>query len=346
MSFKNIFLAGLLAFCAVSLYSQQPREAYYVHAEGSDDNGGLSATDPFRTLARAAGAEGAGLILVMGELNEESEGISGDRESVFRIAGKRELVIRGFDSSAALNARNSGKRVLRIDGTDVWIENIAILDGSAEFGGGLYIGRGASLTLGNGVLVSGCRAETDGGAAMINEGKLVLTGNARLGGNSAGDDGGGVYARGGILILDGSSCIENNSADCGGGVCIDDGSSFVMKGRPMVRSNTASGSLATGGGLCVGIGSAITMKGGSVIDNRAGWGAGVYNAYGSFTLDGGLVSGNIAENEGGGICARSGTVVLNAGSITYNRAASGGGLYGPLNMLERSDTVVIRGNIP
>jgi predicted outer membrane repeat protein len=57
------------------------------------------------------------------------------------------------------------------------------------------------------------------------------------------------------------------------------------------------------------------------------------------------VIGNIARDRGGGIYAEQGRTVLNAGTITVNRAVSGGGVYpGPAYI--RSGGVDISGNIP
>jgi predicted outer membrane repeat protein len=327
--------------------------AYYVWASGDDENDGINEKTPFRTLGRAMEATGAGAvktIIVIGELNEESESAARSgrsRDSVFYIngSGGSEVTIRGFDRRAELSARGSGKRVIRFEGgAKIRLENITVIGGRAENGGGGFID-GAALTLGDGAVVRGNRAVIDGGGFILRSGTLTVSGTAEIRNNRAGDDGGGVYASSGTFILSGNSRIENNLADCGGGLCIDSGSSLTLEDHPLVRGNKAAGPQGTGGGLCVGVNSAIVMRGGSVIDNKARRGAGLYNAWGAFTLENGTVIGNIARDRGGGIYAEQGRAVLNAGTIGVNRAGFGGGVYAGSGFT-RSAGVTISGNLP
>jgi predicted outer membrane repeat protein len=298
----GMWLAGELFFFIYAGAAQNgaptPDSVRYVRSSGDDGNDGRSGETPFKTLGRAL-AEArngeAGTIIVIGELNGAGEVPGPDGESVFYIdnSGAGELLIRGLDPQAKLSARGSGRRVITITGgARVRLESITLTGGRAAKGGGVFIGEGAALTLGDGVLITGNRAAVDGG-----------------------------------------------------GVCIDDASSFVMEDRALVKGNKAAGRQGTGGGLCVGMDSEIVMRGGLVIDNKAKRGAGVYNAFGQFTLEGGSVSGNIAREQGGGICAEQGRVVLNAGALTVNRAASAGGVSVTGEYL-RSGGVEIRGNIP
>ncbi|MDR2111060.1 MAG: hypothetical protein LBP32_07110 [Spirochaetaceae bacterium] len=342
-----------LSAAAAQTGTEDPAAVLYVRASGDDGNKGLSEETALRTLAKAVDAAGNGgvkTIMVIGELNEASEGLTRlrrDQESVFYInhSGGSGITIRGLDQEAVLSARGSGKRVAKIEGgAEIRLENITVTGGRAENGGGFFIAD-AALSLGDGVLVRDNRAVVDGGGLILESGTLVVSGTAVIRGNHAGDDGGGIYAAGGTVVLGGNSRLENNLADCGGGVCIDAGSSFTMEDHPVVIGNKAAGPQGTGGGLCVGIYSVIVMKGGSVLDNKARRGAGVYNAGGEFTLEGGGVIGNIARDRGGGIYAEYGRVTLNAGTITVNRAASGGGVYaGPA--YTQSAGVDISGNVP
>jgi hypothetical protein len=60
--------------------------------------------------------------------------------------------------------------------------------------------------------------------------------------------------------------------------------------------------------------------------NGRGNGGGIFNS-GSITITGGLVSGNLADDSGGGIANESGTLVLNDVVLNTNTALnSGGGL--------------------
>ena len=359
---KRIFttwLAGTAFFLSAAIGTAQTAaaglpSAYYVRASGDDGNDGLSEETPLRTLNRAVDAAKAGTvktIIVIGELNEESESAapSGrDRESVFSIngSGNSEITIRGFDLRAGLNARNSGKRVVKIEGgAIIRLETITLSGGRAENGGGVFIAD-AAFTLGDGAVIRNNRAEIDGGGLFLYSGTLTVSGTAVIRNNRAGDDGGGVYAvSGGTFLLSGNSRIANNLADCGGGVCVDSRSSLTLEDHPMVTGNKASGPQGTGGGLCVGVNAVIVVKGGSVIDNKAKRGAGAYNAWGELRLEGGAIIGNIARQEGGGIYAENGEAILNAGTVSANRAASGGGVYAGSGYT-RSWGVIISGNTP
>ena len=70
------------------------------------------------------------------------------------------------------------------------------------------------------------------------------------------------------------------------------------------------------------------MQGCSIADNRASNGGGVYLNGGTFTITGGSINGNKANNDGGGVYMNSGTFTINGGSINGNTAGqNGGGVY-------------------
>jgi hypothetical protein len=81
-----------------------------------------------------------------------------------------------------------------------------------------------------------------------------------------------------------------------------------------------------GGGGIINAGT-LTLRGVSVTGNAAFYAAGIFNLYGTLTLqDGSSVTGNTSANTGGGIENGYGTVALETGShVTGNTAASGGG---------------------
>ena len=98
-------------------------------------------------------------------------------------------------------------------------------------------------------------------------------------------------------------------------------------------------------------GGTFTMNGGTISGNRAGYdGGGVYVEDGcTFTMNGGTISGNTANNDGGGVYANWGaTVNLNGGTITGNTASNvygrGGGVMLKGGMVTVSGSPVISGN--
>jgi hypothetical protein len=190
-----IFAGAIQAAAAQTGAEDLSAVSYYVRASGDDRNDGLSEAAPFKTLGRALDAAKSGAvrtITVIGELNETSEGPAGfirDRESVFFIgnSGNEEILIRGLDHRAGLNAEGSGKQVIMIEGGSVIrLEHIVVTGGRAENGGGIYID-GAALTLGDGAQVRGNRAEADGGGVYTTGDGFIHSGAAEIRGNTPDD---------------------------------------------------------------------------------------------------------------------------------------------------------------
>ena len=86
---------------------------------------------------------------------------------------------------------------------------------------------------------------------------------------------------------------------------------------------------ATGGGVYVDYGGAFTMTGGEISGNTADEGGGVYvNGGGTFTMTGGEISGNKSYCYGGGVYVdNDGTFTMSGGEISGNTASAGGGVF-------------------
>jgi len=97
-----------------------------------------------------------------------------------------------------------------------------------------------------------------------------------------------------------------------------------------LKAGTISGN--AGSGVSVGEEGTFTMTGGVISGNTAGSGGGVSlistgSVAGTFTMTGGVISGNTASS-GGGVMINGGTVIMTGGVISGNTATeSGGGLY-------------------
>ena len=91
------------------------------------------------------------------------------------------------------------------------------------------------------------------------------------------------------------------------------------------------GGTGGGGGVYV-IDGTFTMNGGEISGNElSGDGGGVYLHGGTFTMNGGEISDNISSGSGGGVCVvrlgyNPGTFIMNGGKISGNEASSGGGV--------------------
>ena len=93
-----------------------------------------------------------------------------------------------------------------------------------------------------------------------------------------------------------------------------------------------------GGGVFNNNRGTFTMDGGTITGNNAGYGGGVYNV-GTFTMNGGTISGNKATNYGGGV-DNYGTFTMNRGTISGNNATKeGGGVYNYKTFTMRGGTI-------
>lgn len=160
------------------------------------------------------------------------------------------------------------------------------------------------------------------GNVITLKGKLTLCDTSAdalgkiTGGNNSSGYGGGVYVNGGNFIMN-SGTISGNIG--GGGVFIYDGY-FTMNGGSISKNN---------GGVDVGPNSTFIMNGGSISGNKS---FGV-EVVGSFTMNNGTISENVAKwSSGGGvIVVNLGRFTMNNGSIVKNTVSESGGgvlLYG------------------
>jgi hypothetical protein len=152
---------------------------------------------------------------------------------------------------------------------------------------------GATLTLGNNVILQG---------ASDNTAPLVM-----------------VNSGGSLEMNSGAKLINNsNSSSSGGGVYVGgDGTSFTMSGG-LIRGNKATNS---GGGVGVFDGGTFTMTGGEISGNMASANGGGVGVYGTFTMSGGAISNNAATSYGGGV------YVYDYSKWTFTKQ-TGGVIYG------------------
>ena len=245
---------------------------------------------------------------------------------------------------------SSGGAVQILAGT-VKMTGCEVKSSTANYGGGVYLANG-KFTL-EGCNFTGNRAGSTGGGISVESGTLIME-SCIFNTNTANYGGGGVFVEehGALTMTD---CeVDGNEAQYGGGVYVDTGSvtmkggtvnsnkaqegagvysaagSFTMEGDAAVSKNIAS---SIGGGILVRSGGTLTLtltvKGNAVIsENKARNGAGVYikDSGSQFTMTGGKIDNNIAENWGGGVYIGSGTFTMQNATISGNEAVYGGGI--------------------
>jgi len=173
--------------------------------------------------------------------------------------------------------------------------------------------------------IDGNKAAGWGAGVCASNGILTISGgtvsrNVQLEGAAQG--GGGVYARGGSTVdLQGGSICENQLfGNDGAGIGITDNSTATFGAATIARNINTKGD---GGGVMV-YASQLTINGTQICDNKAehseGSGGGVLVRHGATcTFNDGSITGNYAENNGGGLYV-DGELFVKGGAISGNEA--------------------------
>lgn len=217
-------------------------------------------------------------------------------------------------------------------------------DYDGDFGGGVYVESGAALTVKGAVIKDNCAYE-GGGIYIEGDGSVTMSiDGSQITGNHA-LYGGGISVKGAKVKITKTS-ISGNKADLdehhdlGGGLALWEGSDVTLGSGAVVKENTAR----IGGGVTM-TGAALTLDGGQIIQNHAiveginlgsGCGGGIdFSGLAcSVNVYRGSISGNTAENLGGGIFFNGDQFVeedvhhllhVTGGTIENNKAENGGG---------------------
>lgn len=193
----------------------------------------------------------------------------------------------------------------------------------ASGGGLLFIGLEAYVSDST---VSGNEAGGVAGGIAVSGSKLVLR-RVIVAGNSSVNGGGGIWASPeSTLRVFGSAVTDNFADNMGGGLAAID-SDVLITGSTVsdnsVRGGTVlggptSGASSSGGGIAVTGGSTLIFDS-SISDNESGGIAGGLLVRDGFArLQDTVLHSNTARNVGGAIDARSSTLVLVGGEVSFN----------------------------
>jgi len=307
-------------------------------------------------------------IIMRGNSTSRVIGLS-SQGSMFTIGANVELVLEDItleglsDNTASLVYVNGGSftmqgeasvignRISWRNGGGVYINNgtfimqgNALVSGNITYGAGTYGGGvyviGGEFTMQDSASVSDNTGHNGGGGVCVQVGgSFVMKGNSSVSGN-VGEYGGGVNVNGEFTMQDNTSVSENvdlsNGNGSGGGVYVT--GKFNMKDNALVSDNT----VGWGGGVCVNMNGLFIMEGSASVSNNTasvsipadyGDGGGVLVRGGTFTMKSGTVSGNYANNGGGGVCVGwngsfNGSFTMEGGTVSSNTAnGNGGGVY-------------------
>ena len=218
-------------------------------------------------------------------------------------------------------ASNGDGGALYLDGGNATVTGGTIELNEAQNGGGAYLA-GGTLDISNGLFRENKATVNGGGAFYLNGGNANVTGGT-IELNEA-QNGGGAYLAGGALDISNGLFRENKAALNGGGAFVS-GGNIVMSGG----SFDYNSALNNGGGIYL-TGGSLTMNGGSFKNNTAvNDGGGAYVSAGDFELNGDTASfsDNYATN-GGGVYLTGGKPNLYKGLLIGNIALKdGGGIY-------------------
>ena len=251
-------------------------------------------------------------------------------------------------------AAQFGSGILANNGVKITMEDGAVIRNNTnrnyELGGGIMIGNGSTFTM-NGGEISGNTANGGGGVAIIgstmvmNDG--VISNNSTYKTSGQGSYGAGVYvadyanASGGDTLFTAQpASFEMNGGKITGNTALDYGGvvlTFPQQSKKItinINNGEISGNKVTkgsGGAVAAFFGvTELNIKGGTLTGNSAqqfGGGVFLYQAT-NVTISGGTISKNKALRSGGGVCLFANSVAKQTGgSIENNVANVGGGVF-------------------
>ena len=202
------------------------------------------------------------------------------------------------------------------------------MDGRREVSEGLWI-KSFSLTVPAGVTL-----DVTADDAGLYLGNMTLTVDGTV--NARGNGGLGFEDNTSEAIVNGSGTINLTGK---GSLFIDNGKKLILDGVTLVgvadndeslvwvgeggefilKSGAITGNSGAGAGGGVGVEGTFTMEGGEISGNNVMYAGGVYvMAAGTFTMTGGIISGNTAQEESGGVRLDGGTFIMTGGEISGN----------------------------
>ena len=237
-------------------------------------------------------------------------------------------------------------------------------------GGGVYLnGNGGSFDMsGNAKITDNATNRFGGGVNVTGDvnGKVSFTmsGNAQITGNvcfGSACGGAGVYAKGGEFTMSDKAAISDNHSQSergsGGGVFVAAKTTFTMNDNATISGNkayitpTSSSKQNFGGGVQV-YGGTFIMNGGSISDNMAENGAGVYvgkngSTPSTFTMNGGTITNNkVINGNGGGVYVLDSFEIANGAQVLNNSRQDTSGQDTPDNVyLTTGKTFQINGKL-
>ena len=232
-----------------------------------------------------------------------------------------------------------GQRHFIINGGELSIGNIKltrITPIGAGVSGGIDIN--GTLEMFTDSVISGASGSTSGAVNLVAGNFTMWDGTISNNSAGIGGFGGGVnVAPGTSFIMKNGTISGNSTAGIGGGVGVQGGTFTMLGGTISGNSATTVGAgiIGTGGGVLVHHGGTFIMEGGTIRDNTAVRGGGVgvtannIMVGADLTINDGIISGNNATLNGGGIFTQhyNWLTISDAAIFIGNTAASAHDFY-------------------
>ena len=302
----------------------------FVYASGSNNNIEVEVCEIKECSATIGGAIYTFYNLYISESNiHDNEATSGSGGAIYLdTAGDLYLGESTIEDNTAYS--NGGAVFSTGINCNIVLNGTHVIGNSAQNGGAIYSGCGASITGGT---ISGNSASVSGGVLhMGNVTSSIL--DCEIYENTAGDKGGVVYASGQSSSLSiGEGCeVHDNSANVEGGVV------YSYNAVEIYDSDFQKNSAGSGGAIFTPIGTtSVTISNTDFTEHTAGSLGGAVHCYGTLSVNACSMSDNTAS-AGGAIYA--GTATLDAVDFYRNKAnGAGGAIYG-LNSITLADNVL------
>ncbi|MEZ4594717.1 MAG: Calx-beta domain-containing protein [Chloroflexota bacterium] len=229
-------------------------------------------------------------------------------------------------------AGSHGGGIFNQEGTITFNNSQVITNSAVGSGGGIYINTAlANLTMNGGKINGNIGNSTTADNAFASGGVHLTAGTMTLNSGeirgNKGYRGGGVFASSsGSFIMNDGLIIENEAA-YGGGIYVQQSDATATINGGQITQNRSLASDFGGGGFYIFRGM-ITMNGGELSQNSAnhdGGGMEIGDASGRFVMNGGVIFGNTAVGTGGAIYSDEGVITINGGTLHSNTSGENGG---------------------
>lgn len=270
---------------------------------------GITVTRDSETQITVSGTPTADTAITLAAPSEDSD------EHSHCICGKTHRAIGGHSAESAQTWQPLTITSGTLSSGSYYLEDNVTITGTISISGTVNLCLNGKTLNGNGSSI----ILNVGSGAGLNIADCGTTGTIS-GAAGGGDDAGAIYANGGNVTMFGGS-VENNHARNYGNIYLNGGAVFTLNGGS-IRNNT------------------------NTIESGTYGGGGIYVRTATFVMNGGVISGNSTNANGGGIyCSSYATVYINGGTISGNTSTTkGDGIF--YSSLQGNDGKLYIGGAP